>query len=251
MLPLLQSLAMKQQRRHDETLLIAAALASSEQMRKQDLLKLQMTSFPSATSSFFSAHSLSSLLKPPNLPKSMIHPVTPTPSPSQTLKALGTSLRRRSDSYVDCLALGVQAPTTLRQTKCKSFPDKVFRMVSDLESQGLTEIASFLPHGRAFMVHDIDRFVAEIMPLYFKQSKWSSFTRQLNLWGMLRIINGPDAGGFYHCLFLKGRPDLVSYMARVGATTKDGTDRRRGKNVSYDRQACDPDFYDMNVATTK
>jgi hypothetical protein len=37
-----------------------------------------------------------------------------------------------------------------------------------LERQGLTEIASFLPHDRAFMVRDIDRFAAEIMPLYFK-----------------------------------------------------------------------------------
>jgi len=60
------------------------------------------------------------------------------------------------------------------------------------------DVVSFYSHGRAFGVHDMERFVGEVMPKYFKQSKWNSFARQLNLYGFMRLASGPDAGGYYH-----------------------------------------------------
>jgi hypothetical protein len=57
---------------------------------------------------------------------------------------------------------------------------------------------SFYSHGRAFGVHDMERFIEEVMPKYFKQSKWNSFARQLNLYGFMRLASGPDSGGYYH-----------------------------------------------------
>jgi hypothetical protein len=46
------------------------------------------------------------------------------------------------------------------------------------------------------------------MPKYFRQSRLSSFHRQLKGLG---INNGPDAGGYYHELFLRGylRSELI------------------------------------------
>jgi hypothetical protein len=41
---------------------------------------------------------------------------------------------------------------------------------------------SWLPHGRGFAVRDKRRFAAEVLPKFFKKSKWTSFTRKLNRW---------------------------------------------------------------------
>jgi hypothetical protein len=169
----------------------------------------------------------------------------PKPSATQTFIKLGSSLRCRSEPYIDCMSLESPIKYT-RPVRSKSFPMKVYRMLKDLEEQGRTDIASFYSHGRAFGVHDVDGFVAEIMPKYFNQTQWSSFRRQLRLWGLTRITSGPDAGGYYHELFLNGRPDLVIYMKRVGAPTHGVDRRKKGKNklMSMD----DPEFYGMKPA---
>jgi hypothetical protein len=48
------------------------------------------------------------------------------------------------------------------------------------------------------------------------------------LYGFVRITSGPDAGGYYHELFLRGRPDLCLHMRRVGVPHQ-GADRRKVK----------------------
>jgi len=50
---------------------------------------------------------------------------------------------------------------------------------------------------------------------YFKQSKLTSFQRQLNLYGFLRVASGRDRGAYYHPLFLRGRPDICKVMLRT------------------------------------
>lgn len=65
-------------------------------------------------------------------------------------------------------------------------------------------------------------------------------------YGFLRITSGPDAGGYYHELFLKGKPNLSLHMRRVGVPQ--GEDRRkfRPKNVNVE-----PDFYSMKKVTAE
>jgi len=73
------------------------------------------------------------------------------------------------------------------------FPEKLMDML-DKESLMHPEIVTWCSHGRAFIMHKPKIFAAEIMGVYFKQSKLTSFQRQLNLYGFRRITQGVDAG---------------------------------------------------------
>ena len=77
----------------------------------------------------------------------------------------------------------------------------------------------------------------EIVPLYFRQSRLSSFKRQLNLvsgslclckffrscanacillqYGFELISNGPSRGAYFHELFQRDKPNLSRRMRRV------------------------------------
>jgi hypothetical protein len=102
-----------------------------------------------------------------------------------------------------------------RKGRTGTFPQKLHQMLSDLERQeGGPEIASFMPHGRAFAIHKPRDFVKHVMPKYFRMSRFSSFQRQLNLYDFQRITEGPDKGSYFHELFAQGRPILSTMMKR-------------------------------------
>lgn len=62
----------------------------------------------------------------------------------------------------------------------------------------------------------------------------TSFQRQLNLYGFQRLTTGRDRGGYFHELFLRGRPDLCRVMTRT---------RARGNGSTQDD--FEPEFYSM------
>jgi len=161
------------------------------------------------------------------------------------LKALGSAMRKKNSMYIDTSSMSDPDPTDLARRRTRGgvtepFPDKLHRMLVEVEETGKSDIISFFSHGRAFGVHDPERFVKEIMPTYFKQSRLSSFQRQLNLYGFTRISSGPDVGGYYHELFLRGRPALCIHMRRVGVPQ--GEDRRKLKSGI---KKTEPNFYAM------
>jgi hypothetical protein len=95
------------------------------------------------------------------------------------------------------------------------FPEKLHRLLMEVEAAGLADVISFVANGRAFAIHKPDKFFKEIVPLYFRQSRLSSFKRQLNLYGFELINTGPARGGYYHELFVKDRAELCRRMRRV------------------------------------
>lgn len=96
-----------------------------------------------------------------------------------------------------------------------SFPQKLHEMLDRIEADGLAGVISWQPHGRAFLVHKPKEFVSVVMPKYFRQTKLTSFQRQLNLYGFCRLTRGKDSRGYYHELFLRGKPSLTNYMVRT------------------------------------
>lgn len=117
----------------------------------------------------------------------------------------------------------------------KPFPEKLMEVLDRTDMEG---IITWMPHGRAFIVLQPGQLKDIVLPRFFKQSKYMSFTRQLNLWGFKRITKGVDAGAYYHELFLRGRPRLSMLMRRQKIK---GTGIKLTPNPETE-----PDFYSIS-----
>lgn len=117
------------------------------------------------------------------------------------------------------------------------FPIKLHEMLDQIEQDGFGDVISWQPHGRCFVVHKNKQFVDHVMPAYFKQSKFSSFQRQLNLYGFQRLTKGRDKGGYYHEMFLQGKLFLAHSIFRMRVK---GTRIRARSNPDTE-----PGFYSM------
>lgn len=114
----------------------------------------------------------------------------------------------------------------------KPFPGKLMEVLNRLD---IADVIEWRSHGRAFLVKDPKLFATQVLPRFFKQTKFLSFTRQLNLWGFKRITRGKDKGAYYHEMFLRGRPYLAMRMKRQKIK---GT----GMKLTPDPDS-EPDFY--------
>jgi hypothetical protein len=124
-----------------------------------------------------------------------------------------------------------------------SFPIKLHAILDQVEEDGLSHVISWQPHGRCFVIHNPKEFTDHVMPKYFRQTKLTSFQRQLNLYGFSRLTIGKDNGGYYHELFLRGKVFLAKKMSR---TKIKGTKFKAASSPDQE-----PDFYAMNpVAVT-
>jgi hypothetical protein len=106
------------------------------------------------------------------------------------------------------------APTRRRQRKKEAFPGKLYRLLADVESRGNGHIISFTPNGNAFKIHNPDAFMKDVAPHYFHQTHFTSFVRQLNLYGFDRVSHGHERGAFIHPNFLRGHELLASEIQR-------------------------------------
>mmetsp|Transcript_19475 Transcript_19475/g.29282 ORF Transcript_19475/g.29282 Transcript_19475/m.29282 type:complete len:310 (+) Transcript_19475:115-1044(+) len=127
--------------------------------------------------------------------------------------------------------------TTSRRSATDPFPIQLHMMLDTVEREGYAHVVSWQPHGRCFVIHDQKQFHSFIMPKFMKQTKFPSFRRQLNLYGFQRLSVGPDRGGYYHELFLRGRPFLARRMQRQ---CNKGTRVRCRSNPEEE-----PNFYNM------
>jgi hypothetical protein len=196
--------------------------------------------------------------------------VAPNTTAAAILVALGSRSRNKAGPYVDVSDIslgGLELHHGVRGGVIHPFPRRLHHMLQQVQAQGDSDIISFYPHGRAIAILNPERFEAEILPKFLPQQRQiKSFVRQLNLYGFIKIKSGPDTGGYYHELFLKGRPELSQYMRRVGATQKvqDTHADHSGLASPKKQHVCDkdmstsslssrvlrsqPNFYDMKMS---
>ncbi|GFH44461.1 hypothetical protein CTEN210_00935 [Chaetoceros tenuissimus] len=145
-------------------------------------------------------------------------------SPAKLYRDFSTTPHNNNTSPTNKCKGGVKLP----------FPQKLYSLLSLNPDPS---IISWQPHGRAFVVHEPEKFIQKIMPAHFKtQTKMTSFLRQLNLYGFTRILKGRDKGGYYHEMFLRGRKDLTMTIPRLRIKGQ-----RKILNPDYE-----PNFYKMS-----
>mmetsp|Transcript_394 Transcript_394/g.906 ORF Transcript_394/g.906 Transcript_394/m.906 type:complete len:413 (-) Transcript_394:311-1549(-) len=134
--------------------------------------------------------------------------------------------REYSNLHPSELPIRKKAPTT--------FPSKLHQILS---SSAYTHILSWMPHGRAWKIHNKELLVREVISEYFVQSKFESFSRQLNGWGFKRLHqSGNDHTAYYHECFLRGLPHLTVLMSRVTSNL--------GKQIPHVEE--EPNFYEID-----
>lgn len=95
-----------------------------------------------------------------------------------------------------------------------TFPRMVYRMLQDVEKNNADHIVSWINDGTAFRVHNEEAFVKQILPLYFDQTVYESFRRQLNMYGFTRVTRGPLKGTCFHKNFCRNDPSLIDLISR-------------------------------------
>jgi len=102
----------------------------------------------------------------------------------------------------------------LRSIPSIPFPWQLHEMLDTCEKKGLDHIISWLPNNASFRVHNHPVFMNSIIGTFFKQTKYKSFQRQLNIWGFHRITTGPNKGGYCHRHFIRSKEELCCMMSR-------------------------------------
>ncbi|KAF9449460.1 hypothetical protein P691DRAFT_667474 [Macrolepiota fuliginosa MF-IS2] len=111
-------------------------------------------------------------------------------------------------------------PKSARQT-VPAFLQKLYEMVNDDKNQDLIRWSDA---GDSFFVLDHERFAREVLGRWFKHQNFSSFVRQLNMYGfhkiphlqqgVLRSDTDTEYWNFTHSNFRRSQPDLLCLIQR-------------------------------------
>ena len=169
-----------------------------------------------------------------------------SPSPSPSAMSSPSSQSQQQQQTQPGNSIGPQPPRVSTATsKELRFPWKLHLLLERChDDPAFLDVASWCPDGKSFKVYDKERFVTEVMPLFFGTNhststsssssssgggsdagggmagngcatkQWKTFQRNLNLWGFQRISKGPQKDVVSHPLFVRGYPVLSTQMKR-------------------------------------
>ncbi|GFH61713.1 hypothetical protein CTEN210_18189 [Chaetoceros tenuissimus] len=149
-----------------------------------------------------------------------------TPS-SRSKEKVSEKRKQREDKDVPviCTKGGVKVP----------FPVKLMDLLNliDTKEPQLASIISWQPSGESFKVRDKKRFEKEVQSHFFTQTNYTSFRRQLNLWGFKRIDDkhSEDCGAYLHPMFKRNDMYACRLMRRL-SRSKDSTSQDTAKSLA-------------------
>ncbi|KAJ1668865.1 Heat shock transcription factor [Coemansia sp. RSA 1813] len=119
-----------------------------------------------------------------------------------------------------------RASSIHRNITVTPFLNKLYSMVDDSASDDLIR---WTDDGNSFLVMKHEDFAKDVLPRFFKHSNFSSFVRQLNMYGFHKvphlqqgglIADDPDAENWEFCNdnFQRGQPDLLHFIRRKKGT---------------------------------
>lgn len=131
------------------------------------------------------------------------------------------------------------------------FPQRLMRILSD---PTISDIVTWLPHGRSFVIIQPETLAEKILPIYFPESctspsgakssstacKYPSFTRKLNRWGFRQVTRGPDAGAFHHKFFNRDEPGKCLQMICQRSRRHKSEDKRDVVNILPNKPPSQP-----------
>ncbi|CAM9742469.1 unnamed protein product, partial [Choristocarpus tenellus] len=97
----------------------------------------------------------------------------------------------------------------------QAFPSKLYEILDEEDPA----IVGWTTTGKGFEVRNHERFSREILGRYFKQDKFSSFQRQLNLYGFRKVTKGAELGSYMHPYFQRGDTDNLMNIRRATKPT--------------------------------
>ncbi|OBZ85493.1 Heat shock factor protein [Choanephora cucurbitarum] len=110
--------------------------------------------------------------------------------------------------------------TNSSTAKSSTFVHKLYNMVADEHFQHLI---AWNYTGASFIVCNIMEFARDVLPKHFKHNNFSSFVRQLNMYGFHKVNKSPrghrtlaenQIWEFSHNKFLKNHPELLDDIKR-------------------------------------
>jgi hypothetical protein len=158
----------------------------------------------------------------------------------QNLQSLVASSLPSASELSDVFQSDDQGGGTRHETAKKEghfFPWKLHDMLEEVEGNFFQDIVSWEPDGMAFKVHDFRMFVEKVMPMYFNQSRYESFRRQLRKYGFSRLDQDRYRSAYHHTFFQRANRQLCHNIIRENRSneqshTSDGDPERPNKKVA-------------------
>ena len=104
-----------------------------------------------------------------------------------------------------------------------SIPKFLLMLYNILEEQTLhsSPIIKWMEHGKAFQIISMDAFELDILPKYFKHSKFTSFQRQLNYFGFRKWTKTQTTiCTFSHPNFQQNKKENLKYIVKKQSISK-------------------------------
>ena len=107
-----------------------------------------------------------------------------------------------------------------RKVSENTFPKKLYHILMNAEEDKCAHIISFDASGKRFCIHDEKALEAEVLSKHFRHQKFSSFQRQLYIYGFQKVPDLAAMCMYVHPSFQRGKIELVDKIEREKQSEK-------------------------------